>query len=45
MQKAKARGLNVDTLAKDYAAIINSALKARPKDMVITTHICRGNFR
>ena len=43
--KAKARGHNVATLARDYAAIINAALKGKPKDMAITTHICRGNFR
>lgn len=45
MQKAKARGLNTETIARDYAAMLNAALKGRPKDMVVTTHICRGNFR
>ena len=25
--------------------MINRVLEAKPKDMVITTHICRGNFR
>jgi 5-methyltetrahydropteroyltriglutamate--homocysteine methyltransferase len=25
--------------------MINHALKDKPKDMVITTHVCRGNFR
>jgi 5-methyltetrahydropteroyltriglutamate--homocysteine methyltransferase len=25
--------------------MINTALAARPADMVITTHVCRGNFR
>ena len=28
-----------------YAKIINTALKSKPADMVITTHVCRGNFR
>jgi 5-methyltetrahydropteroyltriglutamate--homocysteine methyltransferase len=45
MAKAKARGLNTDALAKDYAKILNTALAAKPSDMVVTTHICRGNFR
>ena len=25
--------------------MINQALKAKPADMAITTHVCRGNFR
>jgi len=45
MEKAKARGMRVETLAQDYANILNAALADKPKDMVITTHICRGNFR
>ena len=45
MAKAKARGLDTANLAKDYADILNGALKGKPKDMTITTHICRGNFR
>jgi 5-methyltetrahydropteroyltriglutamate--homocysteine methyltransferase len=45
MEKAKNRGLNVATLAEDYARVINQSLEGRPADMVVTTHICRGNFR
>jgi 5-methyltetrahydropteroyltriglutamate--homocysteine methyltransferase len=45
MRKAKERGMNVGTLAQDYARVINQALAAKPADMAITTHICRGNFR
>jgi len=45
LQKAKARGMNVDQLPQNYAAVINRALAAKPADMVITTHVCRGNFR
>jgi 5-methyltetrahydropteroyltriglutamate--homocysteine methyltransferase len=26
-------------------AVINQALAAKPADMTITTHVCRGNFR
>ncbi len=43
---AAARGDdNVDELPAIYAAMTNKALAAKPADMVITTHICRGNFR
>jgi 5-methyltetrahydropteroyltriglutamate--homocysteine methyltransferase len=45
VEKAKARGTDVENLAQDYARMINRVLDAKPKDMVITTHICRGNFR
>ena len=45
MAKAKARGLNTDTLARDYTRILNASLEGKPSDMVITTHVCRGNFR
>jgi methionine synthase II (cobalamin-independent) len=45
VEKAKSRGTDVDGLASAYARVINTALAARPKDMRITTHVCRGNFR
>jgi 5-methyltetrahydropteroyltriglutamate--homocysteine methyltransferase len=45
MKKAKDRGINVDTLAADYTRLINESLKDKPADMVVTTHVCRGNFR
>ncbi len=45
MEKAKARGLKIETLAKDYARVLNESIKDKPADMVITTHVCRGNFR
>jgi len=28
-----------------YAGMLNAAIADRPKDMVITMHLCRGNFR
>ena len=44
--QAKTRGDgNVDELPGIYAEMTNRALKAKPADMVITTHVCRGNFR
>ena len=45
LKKARDRGLNADRLAQDYARLINRALEGKPADMVITTHVCRGNFR
>jgi 5-methyltetrahydropteroyltriglutamate--homocysteine methyltransferase len=45
LKKAGDRGLKADRLAQDYARVINLALEGKPADMVITTHICRGNFR
>ena len=45
LQKARDRGDNPDGLQEIYARLINYALAERPADMVITTHVCRGNFR
>jgi 5-methyltetrahydropteroyltriglutamate--homocysteine methyltransferase len=45
VQKAKQRGTEVENLAEAYAGMINRILEAKPADMTITTHICRGNFR
>jgi len=45
MEEAKKRGEDVDRLPGIYAQVINTALKSKPADMVITTHVCRGNFR
>ncbi|MGA2817846.1 MAG: 5-methyltetrahydropteroyltriglutamate--homocysteine S-methyltransferase [Xanthobacteraceae bacterium] len=45
LKKARERGLNADRLAQDYARAINQALEGKPADMVVTTHVCRGNFR
>jgi 5-methyltetrahydropteroyltriglutamate--homocysteine methyltransferase len=45
MKKAKDRGLDVDHLQATYTKCINKALEAKPADMTITTHVCRGNFR
>jgi 5-methyltetrahydropteroyltriglutamate--homocysteine methyltransferase len=45
LQKARERGDDPDGLQQIYARVINAAIKDRPKDMVVTTHVCRGNFR
>ena len=45
MKKAKERGMNTATIVDDYTRVINDSIKDKPADMVITTHVCRGNFR
>jgi len=39
------RGDDPDRQGEIYAGMINAALAGRPKDLVVTTHVCRGNFR
>jgi len=41
----KARGDDPDKLPHVYARLINDAIKHRDPDMVVATHICRGNYR
>jgi 5-methyltetrahydropteroyltriglutamate--homocysteine methyltransferase len=45
MEKAKQRGTEVEGLQEAYADMINASLRDKPADMVVATHICRGNFR
>lgn len=45
LDKAKQRGLNIDGIQGRYADTINMALAAKPADMTITMHVCRGNFK
>ncbi|GMA50690.1 hypothetical protein GCM10025857_20470 [Alicyclobacillus contaminans] len=44
-QQIRARGEDPSELQALYARTINAAMAGRPKDMTITMHICRGNFR
>jgi len=44
-QAARERGDDPEPLPEIYAEMINQALEAKPDDMFITTHVCRGNFR
>lgn len=39
------RGEQVEGLLETYAALINQAIAGRPADMVVSMHLCRGNFR
>ena len=41
----KARGDDPGMQPSIYAGMINTAVRDRPKDMRITMHMCRGNFR
>ena len=41
----QARGFNLDQIAKDYVYMVNKIIEAKPADLAITMHICRGNFR
>ena len=41
----KDRGDDPEKQPEIYAAMINKAIASRPKDMTITMHLCRGNFR
>lgn len=44
-QGVRDRGEDPDALPGIYRDMINHAIKGRPSDMRITTHVCRGNFR
>jgi 5-methyltetrahydropteroyltriglutamate--homocysteine methyltransferase len=43
--KQKERGDDPTKLANTYADLINAAMSDIPKDMIITMHMCRGNYR
>lgn len=44
-QMLRDRGDDPDQLPGVYARMINTAISGRPADMVLTMHLCRGNFR
>jgi methionine synthase II (cobalamin-independent) len=44
-QGVRDRGEDPDVLPGVYRDMINHAIKGRPADMTLTTHVCRGNFR
>jgi len=45
LEELRNRGEKVEGLLETYAALINGAIAARPADMVVSMHLCRGNFR
>lgn len=42
---ARAIGEDPDKLPSLYAGLINDSIAGRPDDMLVTVHLCRGNFR
>jgi 5-methyltetrahydropteroyltriglutamate--homocysteine methyltransferase len=44
-EDSRKRGDDPDKLPQRYTRMTNNALLAKPADMVITMHSCRGNFR
>lgn len=44
-ETTKARGDDPDALTRLYCRLVNDAIKDRPDDMVISVHLCRGNFK
>ena len=44
-EKIEACGYQPDQLIKEFGDITEAALKVKPRDMVITFHICKGNFQ
>ncbi|WP_026511251.1 5-methyltetrahydropteroyltriglutamate--homocysteine S-methyltransferase [Butyrivibrio sp. LC3010] len=43
-QRYKSLGIELDEVKAQLLAVNNLALEGKPEDMVITTHICRGNY-
>ena len=44
-QAVRDRGEDPDALPAIYRDMIQHAIKDRPSDLTVTTHVCRGNFR
>lgn len=43
-QRYKALGINIEDVKAQLLEVNNLALEGKPEDMVITSHICRGNY-
>ena len=43
-QRYKALGIDLDDVKKELLEVNNLALECKPENMVITSHICRGNY-
>lgn len=44
-EEFSARGFDLDKIAQQYVELINRIVDAKPADLALTMHICRGNFR
>jgi 5-methyltetrahydropteroyltriglutamate--homocysteine methyltransferase len=45
LAKARERCIETDGIAERYATLLTRILDGKPDDLVVTTHVCRGNFR
>ncbi|MFG6403036.1 5-methyltetrahydropteroyltriglutamate--homocysteine S-methyltransferase [Microbacterium sp. P04] len=45
LAKARERGIDTEGIAERYATLLNRILEGKPDDLIVTTHVCRGNFR
>ena len=43
-QRYKLLGLDLEEVKKELLKVNNLAVEGKPEDMVITSHICRGNY-
>lgn len=43
-QRYKALGIDIEDVKEQLLEVNNLALEGKPEDMVITSHICRGNY-
>lgn len=43
-QRYKAAGIDIETIKAELLEVNNLALAQKPDDMVISSHICRGNY-
>jgi 5-methyltetrahydropteroyltriglutamate--homocysteine methyltransferase len=43
--QVRERGDDPDALPHAYAALINSVIDGRPKDLTVAVHLCRGNMQ
>lgn len=44
-EATRARGDDPDDLTRRYCQLINESIEGRPDDMVVCTHLCRGNYK
>ena len=44
-ERTQARGDDPDALVHLYCKLVNDSIRERPKDMTISVHLCRGNFK
>jgi len=44
-ERTAARGDDPDALTHLYCRLVNDSIRERPDDMVISVHLCRGNFK